>query len=580
MYESVVFLRAFILLLLSVKIDFYVDIEPFVRSVRDTMTLVIIDAARAQAYARLAVNTAIHYKDIPKSRPRTWRKTSLSITFTNPKMIDREMVLLEPVCGVASFDHISTFYIPEKGDKVIQLPLISCIDVHNDDKHLKFYYEVNLAYIKCNFPKILVPAFNQQLGEHYRFCLSCLKDSNIYNESYDFTVQNHYTSEIINRTVLEEPVVVPRVKTTRRISCAILELPLQCMTLSHSGRSSTMPERNTPCEKLDSIPLKGHLQQLETDASRIKDTSFMPPSINKITTTCATYGSLPCNTVEAIKLTAKDDLTASKELIQGDNNLPYKGVVRKISIATLTLPPENCMEQPVIEEDVYIAPNDGVSVTEASVKKDDEVDVEILPCGTQQISSYDVSPPKDKVTKEDKKRHVASKHISNRKRHHKVRIMKQKRTKRRAKHSGKSKSQQTPVPHREHRSVGLYNNCTSAMDGELRKQNSIVKHLRRACQLLIKRKDRSCSHIRKQFEELRHEIETKFHLVLCRCQERWDKANDAYIKRFNEIEDSMYEFELPRLENLYKGLPEPIRLQQPGVSVDSCLATLDKIKNK
>ncbi|CDR95202.1 hypothetical protein BBBOND_0203590 [Babesia bigemina] len=117
---------------------------------------------------------------------------------------------------------------------------------------------------------------------------------------------------------------------------------------------------------------------------------------------------------------------------------------------------------------------------------------------------------------------------------------------------------------------------TAASHGEDGRPESIVKHLKRATQLLLKRKKRTCLYVAREFDEVRQTIETKFHLVLCRCQERWNNANATYIKRLDDITRGIRDdLKLPPLDRLVKQLPEPIRLQ-PAPNVDLCAATLSR----
>ncbi|GFE54653.1 3-oxoacyl-ACP synthase, putative [Babesia ovis] len=153
LYESVVFLRTFLLLLLSIGINFYVDIEPFRRSMRDAKTLVVIAIARQLAFGESKIWTPMDLDYSPIIKPAVWRTAKIHITFTDRNMMDREITLWEEDDGIVSFSHTAATIIPRRAlELVIELPLISCIDVHEEPNRLVFYFDVNLVYLKrlCN----------------------------------------------------------------------------------------------------------------------------------------------------------------------------------------------------------------------------------------------------------------------------------------------------------------------------------------------------------------------------------------------------------------------------------------------
>ncbi|GFE54652.1 alpha tubulin, putative [Babesia ovis] len=144
-----------------------------------------------------------------------------------------------------------------------------------------------------------------------------------------------------------------------------------------------------------------------------------------------------------------------------------------------------------------------------------------------------------------------------------------KKTKRKASDKKNKTKVETPIPTRNYGTRCCINRETNTPSPQ-----SIVKHLKRATQLLMKRKKQTCEYIRREFDELRHTIETRFHLVLCRRQERWNRINMTYVKRLDDITNGVEEdFKIPRLNELVKRLPEPIRLQ-PIPEIDLCMSTI------
>ncbi|ORM40727.1 uncharacterized protein BXIN_2366 [Babesia sp. Xinjiang] len=572
LYESVALLRTFLLLLLSVGINFYVDIEPFRRSIRDTKTLVIISMAKRWAIDRSSMWAAINFDNQNILKNIIWRKARISVTFTDPKMMDREVPLWEEGDAFAYFTHTTATLIPKEAlELVIELPLISCIDIHEDEETLKFYFDLNLTYLKRTLPKLLALGFRDEISQQYRFTVSCLKKYSSENAEYDKAVLKYHTIDATMEVFLppknkklyssSEQSVVNSVRRPQKRSYAIIELPPAGIIQSTSCGYYVNSGAGTP----HSIPK--HLRTTSsgynegTPHRRGNDSSVVPPSINRVTTTRTTGSFVP-------------DAKETKTTARSKSFEATTSISQKASIALLALPqedqgtvPDSLMEIFTCEKTTPLSTHPATNLAVASY---------IEPVAEQEVVNEElttIAPTVEPTIVQPEQQDTRVLFIHRPKRLHRIKRRRTK-SKRKSSKSSSPRSSSSPVPNRQ------YGTCSSlkrAKETEPAYPQSIVRHLKRATKLLLKRKNHRCEYIRREFDELRNTIETRFHLVLCRRQERWNRVNATYMKRLDDIASGVEEdFKLPQLHEISKRLPEPIRLQSTPEE-DTCMSTLQEI---
>ncbi|GBE61583.1 vacuolar-sorting BRO1, putative [Babesia ovata] len=331
-------------------------------------------------------------------------------------------------------------------------------------------------------------------------------------------------------------------------------------------------------------PAGNHVSSNET----IEEPYLVPPSINRVC--CFSVDPLCVNVLTPVdSYGAGDEVT--KQMVQGVIASVEQPGYKKVSLAIIALPQEEDLiiqdgEMGIFAVDevknVHNSSDDilGDALQEDGVKLHEDREVERAPLSITEEQIAVEKPQPDISAHLDMKS---------------TRIRRQMKRRRKGIRVKRRKSRVTdmcasPVPDRQYGTRGIkasikqginrVQSChiAAASHGEDMRPESVVKHLKRATQLLLKRKKRTCVYVAREFDELRQTIETKFHLVLCRCQERWNSVNATYIKsqRLDEITGGIRDdLKLPPLERLVKQLPEPIRLQH-APNVDLCTTTLDR----
>ncbi|GIX64453.1 vacuolar-sorting BRO1, putative [Babesia caballi] len=467
----------------------------------------------------------------------------------------------------------------------IELPLISCVDTYEDVESLRFYFDVNLEYLKRTLPKVLSYGFRHEIGRQYRFCVSCQKHSCIRSEIYDEAVTKYQTADIYasipkqtgiedtDMTVLGESSTVHSTIMLPKASCAVLELPFMGMTPILSCRSYITSDAGYFSR--DSVNMRSLTpgKTAGTPVGKLVDAPFVPPSINRVTTTCTTGSSFQ---EDDINKCMKNDVIPQRI---HQNSL-------KASIAMIELP----REEYSMDEDPQLATiNVADTVTSKYEKKNDVGTVtagveaingeaeKVTAIGSttdERVAEEELAPAAEElVPAETSKVIIKPRAVTLRVK--KMRALKRIRQQKSKRASVKGGS---PVPDRHYNVRGICSSGLRAVSGDGPCPQSILKHLKRATQLLLKRKKSTCAYVRREFDDIRNAIEARFHLVLCRCQERWNRVNATYTERLNEIMRSVGDdIKLPRLEALVKRLPEPIKLQ-PAPNVEPGTPALEAIR--
>ncbi|KAG6440154.1 hypothetical protein BBOV_II003444 [Babesia bovis T2Bo] len=297
LYEAVSLLRNLLLLLLHVGINFYVDIEPFIRSIRDIKCIVVISVAREIALGTTDVESVFKCIDTVYNNPLIWRKCMLKVSYTDQRMIDNDIVLLNIHDAVASFTRTNITILPiDTMDMAIELPLISCIDFQDKNDSLIFYFDVNLTYIKENLPNKVACGFRHQLAMQYRFIVTCMKTSCIKKLEYDKAVIDFYKERVncdayISRCTTSDAIISGTIQKgsinpITKCSYISMELPVNNHIYSAPYISYSTIGEETPYTALQWQTPTLHHQYLTKSGQNSPYGSTLPPSFNRV---CSYY---------------------------------------------------------------------------------------------------------------------------------------------------------------------------------------------------------------------------------------------------------------------------------------------------